>query len=343
MVKPKEKPKKWLWSDNGKRWYFRRNGQYVRILGEYGSQEFDLEYWAIRGGKAAGSRKTWAALIANYKTSERWRHLSGVTRTDYQRVLDYMLEKNAQKEVPKLKRSDVLAAMEANRSRVRFANYIPQVLSILCEHAIDLGWLTANPAKGARRFKTPPEKQRIHEPWTDAAVSHWRANAAPIPRLIFEVAVGSVQRPADWTRFRWGDYDGDSLQVVQGKTGKALHLPCTDALRTALDAARPDPCDARTAILLNHYGQTLNYRAMAAIMLKERRRLGLEAYDLHALRYRGVMELAWAGCDDDEIAAFSGHASKDMIRKYAGRARQVTQARSARDKRAGTDTAQKEI
>jgi hypothetical protein len=41
------------------------------------------------------------------------------------------------------------------------------------------------------------------------------------------------------------------------------------------------------------------------------------------------MELAWAGCDDDEIASFSGHATKSMIRKYAGEARQIMRARQA--------------
>ncbi|MGM0586631.1 MAG: hypothetical protein ACQEUZ_18460 [Pseudomonadota bacterium] len=45
------------------------------------------------------------------------------------------------------------------------------------------------------------------------------------------------------------------------------------------------------------------------------------------------MELAWAGCDDDEIATYSGHSSKDMIRKYAGEARQMTRARQAAAKR----------
>jgi integrase len=72
---------------------------------------------------------------------------------------------------------------------------------------------------------------------------------------------------------------------------------------------------------------------MAQIMRKERERLGLVDYDLHALRYRGVMELAWAGCDDDEIASYSGHSSKAMIRKYAGKARQTMRARQAREKR----------
>jgi hypothetical protein len=41
----------------------------------------------------------------------------------------------------------------------------------------------------------------------------------------------------------------------------------------------------------------------------------------------------WAGCDDDEIATYSGHASKDMIRKYDGEARQIMRALQAREKR----------
>ncbi len=77
----------------------------------------------------------------------------------------------------------------------------------------------------------------------------------------------------------------------------------------------------------------MDYRRMAEIMRQERERLGLLAHDLHALRYRGVMELAWANCTDDEIEAYSGHASKAMVRKYAGEARQIMRARQAREKR----------
>jgi len=59
----------------------------------------------------------------------------------------------------------------------------------------------------------------------------------------------------------------------------------------------------------------------------------LEACDLHALRYHGIKKLAWAGCDDDEIAAYWGHAAKVVIMKYAGEARQEMRARQAREKR----------
>ncbi|WP_246107523.1 tyrosine-type recombinase/integrase [Puniceibacterium confluentis] len=120
-----------------------------------------------------------------------------------------------------------------------------------------------------------------------------------------------------------------ALKITQSKTGKALHLPCTTELTTILESTPK----AGLTILTSKTGEPLAYRAMAQIMRDERKRLGLLDYDLHALRYRGVMELAWAGCTDDEISSYSGHASKEMIRKYAGEARQVMRAQQAATKR----------
>ena len=168
------------------------------------------------------------------------------------------------------------------------------------------------------------------------AVRKWRAEAEPLPRLIFELGVGTAQRPGDLVDFTWGDFDGENLCLRQNKTGKPLVLPCTPELRAALVEARSGmaaaPHPSRPILTLNS-GQRMGYRRMAVIFRAERVRLGLEAYDLHALRYRGVMELAWAGCNDDEIASYSGHSSKDMIRKYAGEARQIMRARQAARKR----------
>jgi hypothetical protein len=56
----------------------------------------------------------------------------------------------------------------------------------------------------------------------------------------------------------------------------------------------------------------MSCRCLADIRLAERKRPGLEASDLRVLRYRGVMELALADCDNDEIASFSGHRALMM-------------------------------
>lgn len=129
--------------------------------------------------------------------------------------------------------------------------------------------------------------------------------------------------------------DTGTLLLRQNKTDKPLVLPCTVQLKAALDSAKAEmgavPIAARPILILRN-GNPISYRYMADLMLKARKRLGLEAYDLHALRYRGVKELAWAGCDD-EIAAYSGHATKEMIAKYASEARQEMRARQAREKR----------
>ena len=136
--------------------------------------------------------------------------------------------------------------------------------------------------------------------------------------------------------FEWGDYDGENLRLRQNKTDTALVLPCTKALKAALDRAKADlgfaPHPSRH-ILTSADGSAMDYHAMARVMVRERKRLGLMAFDQHALRYRGVMELAWEGCDDDEIASYSGHTSKEMIIKYAGEARQIMRARQAAAKR----------
>jgi hypothetical protein len=329
------RPKKYLWKHPSGRWYVRKNG-YHRITAQEGTSEFDRQYWEILTGKRMQAKTSWRALIADYRHSDRWNTLKPRTRTDYEKVMAYLEEKIGGRDVKALTRADVIAAQKANAHRVRFANYVPQMLVVLCEHAIDLGWITHNPAKGVRQLKTPDAKKREHVPWPDWAVDKFRAEATEVERLIFEIGVGTVQRPADWVGFRWRDYDGATLTLRQNKTGTPLQLPCTPRLKAALDAAKaalPATPIAARPILITRDGNPMSYRYMAQIMLKARRRMGLEAYDQHALRYRGIKELAWAGCSDDEIKSFSGHATDAMVRKYAGEARQIMRARQAAEKR----------
>lgn len=316
--------------------YFRKGRILILIKAEEGTAEFDRIYWEIFTGRAAMRRTSWNALIDDYRESSRWTSLKQRSREDYELVLTYIVDKMGKQDVKDLERTHVLKAQRANEHRTRFANYVVQVLKILCDHAIDLGWRKDNPAAGIKSLKTPDERKREHLPWPDWAVERFRNEANDLARLIFEIGVGSAQRPSDWVDFLWQDYNGDDLRLHQNKTGKFLVLPCTDALKMALDQAKvrlgASPIGVRP-ILAKMNGQKMTYRYMADIMLKERKRLGLEDFDLHALRYRGIQELAWNGCTDDEIASYSGHATKAMIEKYAGEARQIMRARQAREKR----------
>jgi integrase len=293
-------------------------------------------YWALRTGKAKVATRSWAKLIESYRSSDRWTRLKPRTRRDYEKILDYILEKNGSRDMTRLARKDVIAAMEANKHRVRFANYIAQVMMVLCERAIDIGWITVNPVKGVRLLEMPKEKKKPHTVWPDWACHHMRTEAEPLARLIFELGVGSVQRPGDLPAFTWGDYDGTSLRVVQSKTDVPLVLPCTDSLRRALDEAKGalgyTPLPSRP-ILTKRDGNPMSYDYLAQVMLDERKRLGLTAFDQHAMRYRGMQELARMHCTDEEIQAYSGHTSMAMVRLYTGPVRQEMAALRAKEKR----------
>ncbi len=316
--------------------YVRKDGRYTRVMGEPGTQGFDRSYWEIMSGKRADSKFSMNALIVRFRGSDRWRELKPRTRQDYEKVMAYIDEKAGKRDVRTMRRKDFVDARDANQQRIRFANYISTVASILFEYAIEIGWCDDNPAKGIRKLKVPQHKKQEHTPPPDWTVDLWRKEAISIPRLIFELAIGTVQRPGDLVGFNWGDYDGLSLALRQNKTDKPLLLPCTPELRHALDEARAALCAAphpSRPILTKSNGNRMDYRTLADIMRKERKRLGTLNHDNHSLRYRGVMELAWAGCDDDEIMSYSGHATKDMVRKYAGEARQIIRAKQAAAKR----------
>ena len=328
--------KKYLWQHPNGRWYVRLKGKYLPITAVAGTPEFDAQYWEIMTGKRAEAKRSWAALIDIHRHSDKWASLSLRYRQDLEPVFAYLIDKIGKADVSRLTQPDIYDAMEGNRHRIRFANYIPTAVSMLSKLAIRKRWRLDNPAIGIEPLTMPKAKRRPHLPWTDWAVEKMRAQGDPLARLIFEIGVGSVQRPGDWIGFTWGDYDGDTLKLRQNKTDVPLELPCTAALKTALDDAKaalgfaPLP---KRRILTTASGAPMTYRYMADTMLRERKRLGLLAFDQHALRYRGVMELAWAGCDDDEIASYSGHTTKAMIRKYAGEARQIMRARQAAAKR----------
>lgn len=328
--------KKYLWRHPSGRVYVRIKGNLSRIHAKEGTAEFDREYWEILSGKRAEVKTSWKSLISAMLETERWSSLSPRYRQDLESAFQYIEAKIGNTDVARLTTADVYDAMEANKHRVGFANYLPTAISMLAKLAVKKRWRSDNPFMKMEQLKVPKERKKPHLPWTDEAVELMRVQGEPLPLLIFEIGVGSVQRPSDWVGFKWGDYDGATLRLTQNKTGTSLLLPCTKALKSALDNARarlecvPDP---EMHILTRPDGTAMSYHAMARVMVKERKRLGLMAYDQHALRYRGVMELAWADCTDDEIASYSGHKSKAMIIKYAGEARQIMRARNAAAKR----------
>lgn len=327
----KARPKYVVWNGRAgrKKLCFQRKGckSITMRCQDLGSPEFWLEYTRLlRGAPLPVSGPTFAHLLTSYKASERFTRLAPRTRKDYDKCLAYLHDKIGTKDPKRLRRQHVVQ-MRDGIPAPRFANYVVSVLKVVLEHAIDMGIRDDNPAKGvqARRYEG-----RQREAWPADLIDAFRATATGREALLFEILLGTGQRIGDVLRMRWSDYADGAVRVVQGKTKARLEVPATARLRAALEAQ-----ERRSVFILTNERGTgpWSYRGAAQAMLKVRRAIGAEDYDLHALRYSAAAELAAVGCTDEQIAAVTGHQSVAMVRRYAGAARQKARAKEAQERR----------
>lgn len=228
-----------------------------------------------------------------------------------------------------MERRHVLRARDENRDRLRFANYIVQVLSVLFEQAIDMGWLTHNPAKGITLIRR--EGEGPHRPWPTEMIAAF-GDAAPHgspARTAMELGIGTGQRIGDILAMRWDAIRNSGVDVRQSKTRARLWVPFTPRLAAYL----ADLPRRGLTIVCAPDGRPLSYHAVAAEVMRIRRAIGAEAFTIHGWRYTAAAELAAAGCSDDEIQAITGHKARAMVVKYAGPARQQRHALSAQRRR----------
>jgi integrase len=314
---------------NGKTyWYFRRGGKYVRLPGDPDSQEFDAAYWELRSGKARAVKTTFEALIRSYYQTPRFKKLKPSTRAEYRRTLELIRTKNGSKDFTKLRRRDVIAARDAPADMWRKANAMVEQLSILAGDAIELEWITTNPASGVEKL-TGGE----YEPWPEEKLQAFErfctSNDLKTELLAFYLCTGTGQRIGDVVKMEWSDFDGEYMQVTQEKTGSRIWIYCPKRLRDFLSST---PKRGKH-LLAKNLTQPVSKRRVQEMVMRVRKEIGAVDYVIHGWRYTAAVELAEAGCSDSEIQAVTGHKTLKMVQKYRSQARQKVMSKSAQSRR----------
>ena len=220
-----------------------------------------------------------------------------------------------------MKRTHVIQMRDSNDHRYRFANYLVQVGSVLFEHAIDLGWVEYNPAKGAGLLeKTGNDRQ----PWPQHLIEAFRDAADHRTQLIFELALSSGQRIQDVLDFRWSDLSDGGISLIQNKTGKSLWVPLN---AKALSLIERTPKHGMTIITTSkrYNYRPLAYRSAQQQIQQVREEIGAMDFDIHSLRYSAACELAEAGCTDEEIGSITGQTVQ-TVKHYTKSVRQKASA-----------------
>lgn len=269
---------------------------------------------------------TVAHVIDRYERAPEFTGLAPRTKLDYRKHLDFLRAKIGHLEPKDIERHHVIQWRDTwAKTSPHRANYRLRVLRIVMERAIDFGLLPTggNRAKGVAEVKYE-RKERM--PWPDELVDAARQAADDRTALLFELLLGTGQRIGDVLKMKWSEFDGEAISVRQGKTKASLWIPAPQMLLQALGKA-----PRRSVFILTNYAATgpWSYRGAADAMMKLRREVGAEAYDIHSLRYTATAELARVGLDDDQIMAITGHKTHRMVQLYAGAERQKARARAA--------------
>jgi integrase len=137
------------------------------------------------------------------------------------------------------------------------------------------------------------------------------------------------QRRSDLVSLTWAEYNGETVHLVQKKTGHEMWLPVTPELRRELDAWRRTT--SSTHILTDAQGRP--WRTQTALSCAVRRaavRAGLpDGLNLHGLRKLLCRRLKLAGASIPEIASISGHRNWGLVQRYADGADQQVLATAA--------------
>ena len=184
--------------------------------------------------------------------------------------------------------------------------------------------LEANPTIGVSRVHRHRQENE-RQPWTEEIFAAFDANAPAHLRLAVMLGRYTGQRRSDLVKMKWSQFDGETIEVCQQKTGEFVVIPCHKRLKELLLSLHR----RGEFILVGERGQPYKAASLARMVRLVLQRIGIRGYSIHGLRKNAAQALAEAGCSVDEIMAITGHRSAKMALHYTKRAARKQLAKNA--------------
>lgn len=310
------------------RCYHRATGTPIDLVKiPMGSAEFFAECARIASlSTAAGPAKpgTLGLLIARYRASPQFLEDIGPrTRSDYQRVFDYLQPIGDTAlvafDAPLIVRIRDRAAKKHGR---RFGTYVKQVVSLLFAWGRERGFVRENPALGVKGIKRPKDAPEANRPWSDterdAVMGALPAHMRPVVALMMYCGID----PQDAVNLPRTAIQGGRLDARRGKTKVPMWLPLPTPLRAILEAA---PTHSAITLCANSHGRPWTVSGLRSswrpirMDLEKRGEVG-PGLTLKGLRHTVATILAEIGFDERTIADMLGQKTIEMARHYSRRA-----------------------
>lgn len=304
--------------------YHRASGR--PLEGEIGSPEFLASIAEAESSLRRRKTGTLTGLIHEFEETAKWRRLAESTKGEYRRVLRFWDDKYgtcpyAALEDKAFRRAVLKWHDGFSATKPREADNRVTILARVLSWAAKDGPLAANVLDSFDRAYHGDRSDMI---WLPEHVEAFMAVASPEMQLGLVLALHTGQRQGDLLRLAWGNYDGASITLRQGKArrggreGRQVTIPCTRALKATLDALPK----RSTLILTTKTGRAFQKRYFADQWEATSKAAGIEDLHFHDLRGTTVTMLFQAGCNLGEIVAITGHSlrrAQEILDKYLAR------------------------
>lgn len=283
-----------------------------RLPGKPGDPEFVAAYNEAVAKKAKQPKETLQAILNAYQDSPKFLDLADRTRRDYTKHIRKIEAEFSDFPIAALTdrrtRAEFLAWRDrmADKSR-RQADYVFATFASILAWALDRGLVLDNPCTNPKKLYRASRSETI---WTETDEEALMKVAPPRIRLAYLLAVWTGQRQGDLLRLTWNDYDGTHIRLRQSKTKRGVVVPVSDELKTALDEAAKQR--KAVTVLTTVNGTSWTSHGFSATWRKTLKKAKITGLTFHDLRGTAVTRLAIAGCNEPEIATFTGHSLRDV-------------------------------
>lgn len=325
-----------------------------------------IEAWQAERAKRHEVRDDFHGMATRYLESPGFAKLSDATKALYRPLIDEARQEFSGAGLriigdPRF-RADLIAYRDRLAATPRKADHAIQAVSVVLEHARNLGLLAANPAAGIPSLYRPPGDKR---PWTDAEITQFLDSCPEYLSDAFWLIFHLALRRRDAAAIEWSADKGTHVAWSTSKSrGKReAIIPVLPAARTFLDDLRrrntikltrltegyarkhKDVTPLQTAsrfMLVAHRGQAWRDEASITKAFAKRwadildpkgeRRAAGETLDFpspHRLRNNAATAYLVAGLDERTIADAMGWSLADveeMRRVYVDREAVVSAA-----------------
>ena len=283
-----------------------------RLDGIPGSPEFLASYAAACKTQTDYLGDTFAKLIKKFEDSSDFRGTAKSTQYQYRQKFSVIDRQWGSCPTSALSdrefRRDVLAWRDRIALKTpRQADHLVAAMARVLAFGVDRGEITVNMLA---HFSRAYHSDRAEQIWTQKDIAAFKKVADPALTLAMDLALHTGQRQGDLLCLRWTDYNGRVLSLKQSKTGVRVTVPCTTALKTALDSL---PRRADT-ILHSPTGLAWDARNFRQRWAKTTKKAKLKDLHFHDLRGTAITLLAEAGSTVPEIASITGHRLESVSR-----------------------------